>query len=122
MKNPNIIEFVDHPTVVLNSGLVLSPGLRPTRVVLRHLEDEGKFVTHLEFMRIDVETRIFYKNTLPEGSRPVYDVVVCRHEFFENGRYFEYDLPGRRPIHNRTREEAYEVARKDFEDRRKRVV
>ena len=81
MPNPNIIEFKNDPSVELGSSVKLDPGMRPRRVVIRSLP--GKFVTHMELMRVDVETR-----TNEEGR--TYDVVVCSHESFDQGHYFDH--------------------------------
>jgi hypothetical protein len=100
--NPNIIEIIDDPSVRMSTSLKLSEGLRPLRVVLRELPE--KFVTHIELMTIAVETRV------EEGH--TYDYVVCRHDGFDQGHYFEFgELVGR------SREEAIQQAHEDFNKR-----
>lgn len=104
MGNSNIIEIVNDPSIVQASHVRVAEGLRPNRIVLRHLEDQRKFVTHNELLRIDVETRT------KEGY--IYDYVVFTHNGFDNGHYFEYG-----PGWGTTREEALEKARNDFNER-----
>lgn len=105
MGNPNIIKIVDDHTILIASNIRIAEGLRPNRVVLRHLEDQKKFVTHNEMLRIDVETR----ESLHEMGRTTYDYVVFTHDGFDNGHYFEYG-----PGWGTTREEAHEKAKEDF--------
>lgn len=97
--NPNILEVKEEEDHVFGSKIVLSTGLRPTRVVLRDLGDQ--FVTHREYMHVSTVTR--------SDKNFMYDYVVCTHEAYDHGHYFRYN--------KETREEAYSKAVADFAER-----
>ena len=103
MGNPNIIVFINDPSILRSTSLKLDEGLRPRRVVLRRLE--GKYVTHDEYMHISVETK---ENE--DGSK--LDNVVCRHECFDHGHY--YDFGGHSGV---SEDAAKEQAIADFQKR-----
>ena len=102
MGNPNIIEIKNDESIRRATAVKLDEGLRPRRVVLRELP--GKFVTHWELMRVDIETR-------KEGDY-TYDYVVCSHEGYDQGHYFEW--------HNVSKDEAWKQAVADFVERSQR--
>ena len=106
--NHNITEFKNDPSVIRHTNLVVGPGALPRRVVLRDLGN--KFVTHVEYMRIDIETRID-----PESGM-TYDYVVCSHHAFDAGHYFEY-MTETNPWPAVSRDDALIAANKDFEGR-----
>lgn len=90
---------VTDSTVLHSSKVVLIEGMRPHRMVLRELRDEKKFVTHLEMLDISIER----------------ETLVACHDSYAEGHYFDWDEPD---SHLPTREEAYNLAYKDFERRR----
>lgn len=96
MKNPNLIEVYENKSIIHASPVVVSPGSRPKRLVLRELVDE--FVVHVEYLRVD--TREEWR----DGKR--YDVVTFSNDCFEHGHYFS--------ARGRTREAALAEATKDF--------
>lgn len=105
----NIVEFIDHPTIVYASALKLASGLRPYRVVLR--EEQSEFIVHDEYMRIRIE------QDKKDGRQFTYNVLVCEHDGFGNGKYFNYDEPGK-SFHGQTRNDALKLATECFESRR----
>lgn len=82
-KKPNIIRTEDHPTIVAAGAttLILSPGMRPKRVVLRKVRNE--YVTHVEYMHI----RTVRETVAAAGEC---DVIVLSHEDFDHGHYFPF--------------------------------
>jgi hypothetical protein len=103
--NPNIIQIVDHPSIIRSTSIKLAEGLRPRRIVLRKLP--GKFVTHSEHLTI----RVVETSASPDRK---YDCVVCEHEDFDQGNYFEF--------HNEASEKiALTKAEHDFETRAARL-
>jgi hypothetical protein len=61
-------EYENHKYILRFSPLVIKPGHRPSRIVLRKLGD-AKWVTHLETLGLDGST--------------------WKHDGFHNGHYFE---------------------------------
>ena len=104
MPNPNVISVFDEPSIIRSTALRLSEGLRPRRVVLRHLWAEMKYVVHDEYLKIRVETRQSWRGPL--------DYVICTHDGFDHGSYFEYG-----PGWGRTREAALALASSAFDSR-----
>jgi len=104
---PNIIEIRDDSSIIAAGPVKLSEGLRPTRVVLRSLP--GQFVTHVEFMNIHVEERPALDAAY--DAEKAYAYVVCTHEGFDNGHYFDYGINGVK------QKDALEAARKDYNER-----
>ncbi len=105
MGNPNIIEIKQGEDVLFaDTSIRLSEGLRPRRIVLRELP--GKYVTHMEFLRIDVEVRT------KEGKS--YDYVVFSHDGYDQGHYYDHGLHT-----GVSKEDALRSARADFEIRRR---
>ncbi len=101
--NPNIIKVKDEADVVCGSKIVLSPGLRPCRIVLRDLGTQ--FVTHREYMHIAVVTR--------SEDDFTYDHVECTHTDYDQGHYFSY--------RNETKQEQYSKALADFAERAEKL-
>lgn len=108
MPNPNIINIIDHPSIIRSTSVRLAEGRRPTRIVLRHFPDEQKFVTHYEVMTVEVRT--------VQRDGRMYDDVILASEGFDNGTYFEYG-----PGWHRTEEDAMEAAKKNFYERAARL-
>lgn len=100
----NVIKFENEPTVVRHSNVVLSEGLLPYRIVLCDLGD--KFVTWMERMTITASERA-------DGCIE----LTCRHFAFDNGCYFEFRSPGRQFSNWPPKEQAFENAVQDFNQR-----
>lgn len=96
----NIVRLVSDPTIVDCGNVTLRPGLRPSRVVLRHIKEEKKHVTHLEFFDVRVEKR---------GD---FDELVLRHDGFGDGHYFDYES-------DEEMERMSKLSKADFEERLK---
>lgn len=83
----NVVSIKNEDTVIQGSRIVFSEGQRPMRIVLRDLGDQ--FVTHVEFMHIKTEQHV------PASLGEVKDEIVCTHESFDLGHYFDYDEKSR---------------------------
>jgi hypothetical protein len=89
MPNPNIVEIIDHPSIVLGTAVSLSVGLRPRRIVMRKLEDA--YATCIEYMTVRVETRKLEANAaLPQRGNALRDYIVCEHDFFDGEHRFRF--------------------------------
>lgn len=111
--NPNITVINDQVDVIRATQVVLNVGLRPTRIVLRDLGN--KFVTHREYMHVRVETQTIGSRVVP-GAEHTYDCIICAHEAYEHGHYFEY-----KPGDGTSKANAYNEATDDFEERARKV-
>ena len=98
------IKFVNESDIINCSRAVVSAGVLPTRIVLRELIQDKKFVTHIESLVIVSECGT--------NGAGVCCEVQFRHNSFEHGNYFEFGSGW-----SRTRDEAFKIASKDFEDR-----
>lgn len=90
------------PDVVAASHVVLKGGCFPYRIVLRDLGE--KFVTHRETLEGDSDT-----------SDDTGTGVRLKHRSFEQGSYFEFNHGTVTWLG--TREEAFEKAKKNFNER-----
>ncbi len=115
MPNANVIKFESHPSVISGTRVVLSEGMKPCRVVLR--DDGRQFIVHNELLQIVVETRTAQPPTW-EPAAATYDYVLCIHEAFDQGDYFQYGstfLPSKEEALKRAMEVYVGRARRFFE-------
>jgi len=98
----NVIEFIDHPSVMTSGPLTLAPGRRPKRVVLRKLDRE--FVTHVEYMVIT--------SSIEKRENVNIVIVRCAHRDWDLGHYFTFGGPT-----GRSEADALKEATADFQER-----
>ena len=96
----------DHPSILNATHIVMSPGLRPRRVVLRH--QPGEFIVHREYLNVSI-----VKERRDEID---YEVITFEHDSFDSGTYFNYN-----ENIGITCEQARKQALASFEERSKRV-
>lgn len=86
MRQSNVIKFVNEPSVLRHSNVVLSEGLQPLRIVLCELP--GKYVVWYELMVITAQTRagVVRDTEIVE--------LTCSHLGFDQGDYFDFKPEG----------------------------
>lgn len=77
MNSTNVCKVVSGPGVIRASNIKVSEGLRPKRIVLRHLEEREEFVVHTEYLDISIEGT----------GNPV---AFFSHSGFDQGDYYGY--------------------------------
>lgn len=103
-NSTNVCKFINVGGIIRSSNVKVAEGLRPKRIVLRHLENREEFVVHAEYLDIGIEDRTV------DGVQM--SVAVFTSSAFDPGDYFNYGQ-----FSGQSKEQALEKATARYEER-----